>query len=87
MADDPGLEDIHETPADRSWWQAFGQALLNDELGNDSSTDEIRDELRSLRRSVEQITSDWFMAGPGREIGQRLDRIERRLEEMSESRG
>ena len=87
MADDPALEDTDAASADRSWWQAFGQALLNDELGDDSPADEIRDELRSLRQSVEQITSAWFMAGPGREIGQRLDRIERRLEELSESRG
>lgn len=94
MADDSTSESTDEVDASRSWWQAFGRALLHDDLQSGGSTDEtphetrdgIRDELRSLRNAIERISSEWFLAGPGREIDRRLARIERRLDELVESR-
>lgn len=86
MADDPKPENTDPIEGGRGWWQAFGRALLQDDLGDDGAADEIRDELRSLQTAVERITSAWFLAGPGREIDRRLARIERRLDDMAESR-
>ncbi|MEE2971981.1 MAG: hypothetical protein VX672_02560 [Planctomycetota bacterium] len=98
MADDSTSESTDAVDANRLWWQAFGRALLHDDLQSGGSTDETRnesrhetrdgigDELRSLRNTIERITSEWFLAGPGREIDRRLARIERRIDELAESR-
>ena len=85
MADDSGHEDTDAASADRSWWQAFGHALLRDDLDDGGAADEIRKELGSLRTMIERISSDWFLAGPGREIDRRLARIEQRLDELAGS--
>lgn len=63
---------------DGEWWRKFREALVDEGLGRG----EDRVDLSPVADGMNELFARWFDAGPGRQINERLESIDRRLERM-----